>query len=161
MNAAPIPKPVMDELLNLVRRGFDHVGNLTYLAIPAPREITETLPLIGGRNIPHSIDDITSALINETWRVLPGWRTAHIARRHGKGGPTPVTGAPATIVAADATPAPETWEARIRTMPYPELARLCETNGIDYKKEAPNPGILTMRARNACYNAIKAGKTLK
>lgn len=52
-------------------------------------------------------------------------------------------------------------EAEVRTMPYTQLLELCKANGLEFNETAPNAGILTMRARNAVYNAIRAGHQFK
>jgi hypothetical protein len=37
----------------------------------------------------------------------------------------------------------------------------CERNGLIFKREAPNPGVLGMRAKNSLYAAIRRGVELK
>lgn len=52
------------------------------------------------------------------------------------------------------------WETKIKMMKWPEIEALCKKNGIELLADAPNPGVRVMRARNALYNHLKAGKKL-
>ncbi len=53
------------------------------------------------------------------------------------------------------------WEARIMMMKWPELKETLDRNKIQIIEEAPNPGIRTMRGRNALYAALRRGVVLR
>lgn len=53
------------------------------------------------------------------------------------------------------------WEAQIKVMKWPELKVLLDRNKIVIEEVAPNPGIRTMRGRNALYAALRRGVVLK
>lgn len=50
---------------------------------------------------------------------------------------------------------------RIPTMGYAEMLELCKANGLRFKEQAQNQGILVMRARNALYCALRENRTLR
>lgn len=52
-------------------------------------------------------------------------------------------------------------EARVREMNSAMAVAACEKNNLTFKREAPNPGVLGMRAKNALYAAIRRGVELK
>lgn len=156
----PIPAPVLDELLTCARVEFDRAGNLTLMELPRASQVPALLNLCGGKQLSHSVDEILFEVECGLWKAMPRMR---LAARQAHGTPKPEPRVPPPGVARFYAPpvTATSWEARIKTMPYSELAELLARHGVTYKLEAPNGGILTMRARNAAYNWMKQGNTFK
>jgi len=51
----------------------------------------------------------------------------------------------------------EYWESRVKAMKGQEVVRFAESLGLTFERNAPNPGVLCMRARNTIYNWLKKG----
>lgn len=161
----PVPRETLDDLLNITQVIFGAKGEVLNLAMPSDRELNATLPLVGGRNLPHTLDEVRQQLERRLWEAIPKWRAAKLGpKTEMKAKP-----APSSDLAQFYRPKEErdqgdhgnaSIEARVREMTYADLAKLCQANGLSYKLEAPNNGVLVMRARNAVYNALRAGKPI-
>ncbi len=153
-----IPASVMDELLTLVHVEFSPTGHLTYLQFPSTRQLLAQFSVLGGKNLPHSVDEVALELENRFWAVLPKWRAAHCApkkliiQREAK----PEL---AKFYKAE-TPASE-WEAKIKSAKLGTLIEICRVNSIAFDIHPSNNGLSSMRARNQLYAALRRGQVLK
>jgi len=51
----------------------------------------------------------------------------------------------------------EWWEARVKSMKTLEAVQFADKHGLQFSHDAPNPGVLCMRARNAIYHWLRQG----
>lgn len=115
-------------------------------------------------------DALSGAIYSETGRRVPG-RVLQSYFRHTeqpgydvKGNKLERKSAPArrrTEPDTDLHPGSARLEARVREMKSADAIAACERNGLTFKREAPNPGVLGMRAKNSLYAAIRRGVELK
>lgn len=160
-NHGPVPRETLDELLNMVRARFNSDGSLASLELPGGRELNALLPLVGGRNLPHGLDDIQRQLEAAAWATLPKWRAARLApKAEIKTKPALPPDLARFYAQPDADEGRAGLEAKVRMMKTNGLLAWCRTNQLSIEPHPTNNGLTAMRARNALYLAIKRGTKL-
>jgi hypothetical protein len=102
---------------------------------------------------------IQSEILRETGILIVGRRLQGYLQ-HSETTKKP-SGAKVSVERKEATPVANTVEARVREMTSARAIEVCKANSITFKTEAPNPGVLGMRAKNALYVAIRRGVDIK
>jgi hypothetical protein len=102
---------------------------------------------------------IQSEILRETGHLMVGRRLQKFLQHSET---TKIrSGLKAPVERKEAVPVSGTVEARVREMTSARAIEVCKANNIAFKTEAPNPGVLGMRAKNALYVAIRRGVELK
>ncbi len=154
----PPPIVMLDEMKALVRVAITDGGNVS-VHCPSWRSLYRHLVCIGHSKTPLPDESVWKELDQWVASMLPKWKEHYSSIKTAK--PQLPKGASfgPRLVRADTSSV--SWEARIKVMPFVQLDALCSANKIKFDPNAPNPGIRTMRARNALYAALRRGVTLR
>jgi hypothetical protein len=154
-----IPQKILLDMLGWAKIQVYDDSRYT-LVLPRYKHLSGIMDECGGRNLDVSVEDIATALGKAAIERLVVLRAENT-----KGPGKPVRGVPENLQRfyTKTTPEPPAAliEAQIRSTPYEQLERICAANNVSYLKQAPNQGVLVMRARNALYAALRAGKEIK
>lgn len=146
----PIPQAALTELLDWVDVKFCKDGSIRVVHMPRDRELMRAMSIVCP-DIPHTVDEVHAQLLEEVWRVIPIFKYDFLYERPKLVSTLDAVSVPAPVGSAY-------WESYVKGSNTPELLELCARNNIQFQRHETNGGLTAMRARNACYAALRQGK---
>jgi hypothetical protein len=157
------PRHPEDPVMNLVEELFHYVRvtmtptGFCAIEMPSSRDVAQCWRLLRIQRPPPDDTSPFWAEFAEYCRPRIPLLVEHAKRRSARPLPTP---RPQEDPPAQRSSSPSADEARIKSLPSAELYVILAALNIPVERHPTNPGISSMRARNALYTHIRRGGTL-